>query len=153
MKVTERRLTEIEAAAFALIRNGKARRAWPSASMKVTLDIDLKKFLSVASLAVAGMNEGIEDAASQITELARELAPEDTGALKESGQYILIDSVAPNAVSFEVRFGDDLPDARAVFQEFGTVNHDPQAYLTPAVKEIKVGAIVSKAIKKRIKQG
>jgi len=150
--VTKRTLSKLEALIFAGVRGGKPRQAWPGSRMSVTLDIDLSKFIALPALAIAGMNEGILDAVEQITEKARLDAPELTGELKASGRYVELQNDS-NAVSYEIRFGDDLPDARAVFQEFGTVHHGPQAYLYPAVKAIKVGKIVSKAIEKRIKTG
>lgn len=146
------RLTKPQAAAFALIRGGKPRQAWPGRYMNMTVDIDLSRFVMFPSLAIAGMNDGLLEAVEAITEKARKDAPKETGALKASGRYIELPNTS-NALTYEIRFGDDLPDARAVFQEFGTKRHDPKPYLYPAVRQIKIAGIVSKAIKKKIKEG
>lgn len=85
---------------------------------------------------------GRKQAADYIADLAQQLAPEDTGDLKKSKR------VAPGQEpgSWEVRFGDDLPDIRAVAQEYGTPDSAAQPYLTPAVEAIDVGLEVRKRL-------
>ena len=146
------RLTKPQAAAFALIRGGKPRQAWPGRYMNMSIEVDLSRFLMYPALAIAGMNDGLLEAVDAITETARKDAPKRTGELKASGRYVELPNDS-NAVTYEIRFGDNLPDARAVFQEFGTKHHDAKPYLYPAVRQIKIAGIVSKAIKKRVKGG
>jgi hypothetical protein len=82
---------------------------------------------------IADLNETIDAGALalafDIEELASQLAPEDTGDLKASGD--VRDGDRPG--TYEVRFGDGLPDERAAAQEFGTVYSDAQPYIQPAI--------------------
>lgn len=87
--------------------------------------------------------EGVARAGGYIVDLARQLSPVDTGALRAS---IRLEPEQP-ALEMRVSAGKGLPDARAVFQEFGTVNQPPQPYLTPAVRAVSVRREVAKAIK------
>lgn len=69
-----------------------------------------------------------------VGDLAQQLAPEDTGDLKASKQ------VRPGKAqgTWEVSFGEGLPDVRALAQEYGTQEQPAQPYLHPALKEIDV---------------
>lgn len=85
---------------------------------------------------LAGIDDVLAEAAAltavDVGDLARQLAPEDTGALKASGE--VVDGDRPGVTI--VRFGADLPDIRALAQEFGTVFSDAQPYLGPAADAI-----------------
>lgn len=76
-------------------------------------------------------------AAEDAVNLASQLAPIDTGALKDSGKADIV-----GVSEVEISFGNGLPDIRAIAQEFGTVNHPPQPYFFPALKAIKMSAYV-----------
>jgi len=87
------------------------------------------------------IDAGLHQAGELIGDLAQQLAPEDTGALKESKQ------VRQNARGrWEVSFGEGLPDIRAAAQEFGTESMPAQPYLTPAAQAIDVPLEVAKSI-------
>lgn len=70
------------------------------------------------------------ETAADIGTLAEQLSPVDTGALKASKR------VAPQGDDWVVSFGEGLPDARAVYQEYGTSRSPAQPFLTPAVESI-----------------
>lgn len=76
---------------------------------------------------------GLKQAGEDIVNLASQLAPKDTGALSQSGEVRVIDQ---NTV--EVSFGNDLPDERAIAQEFGSPYTPAQPYFYPAIKEIDI---------------
>lgn len=88
---------------------------------------------------LAGLDDAIAEAvaltAVDVGDLARQLAPEDTGDLKASGE--VVDGDRPGVTL--VRFGAGLPDIRALAQEYGTVYSDAQPYLTPAADAIDPG--------------
>ena len=95
----------------------------------------------------AAAARGVARAAGYVADLAQQLAPVDTGALRAS---IRVEPDAP-ALRMQVTAGRGLPDARAVFQEYGAVNQPAQPFLTPAAKAIKVGAEVKAEIRKVLK--
>lgn len=69
----------------------------------------------------------MKDSANRVLSDAQERCPVDTGALKASGKV-----EETGEMSYRVTFGEGLPDARAVYQEFGTTHHPAQPYLGPA---------------------
>lgn len=88
------------------------------------------------------IDEGTAQAAALVGDLAQQLAPEDSGDLKASKR--VVPGARPGV--YEVRFGDGLPDERALAQEYGTVYSAAQPYLTPAVEAIDVPAEVKAAL-------
>jgi hypothetical protein len=123
----------------------KGRKAWPNSTRTIQVDVNLDAFAAFYDEALAAMGEGIYEAAKKILDQAREDAPVDTSALQRSGE------IRPAEGGLMVMFGRDLPDARAVFQEFGTVNHPAQPYLYPAARRVPVVRIVEKTIKSRMR--
>lgn len=123
----------------------KGRKAWPNSTRTIEITEDLSAFYNFYDEALAAMAEGIYEAAKKIREQAAEDAPVDTGALQRSGEIRSAEG------GFMVMFGRDLPDARAVFQEFGTVNHPAQPYLYPAARKVPVVRIVQKTIQSRMR--
>lgn len=87
------------------------------------------------------IDQGIHAAAEMVGDLAQQLAPVDTGALRESK---IVEPVTPG--HWRVSFGRGLPDIRAVAQEFGTRSQPAQPYLTPAAAQIDVDLEVGKAV-------
>lgn len=81
----------------------------------------------------SGMVDALEQGANDVVQLASELAPEDTGALKQSGKTRIV-----NKHTVQITFGEDLPDARAIAQEYGTHIMPAQPYLTPALRAVDV---------------
>ena len=87
------------------------------------------------------INQGIQAAAEHIGDLAQQLAPFDTGELRDSK---VVEQVGPSR--WRVSFGRGLPDIRAVAQEYGTRSSPAQPYLTPAAEQIDVDIEVGKAV-------
>ena len=54
--------------------------------------------------------------------------------------------------SWIVSFGEDLPDERAIYQEYGTIDSPAQPYLAPAVEEIDVTLEVKKQLQALIRR-
>lgn len=76
---------------------------------------------------------GVRRAAGHVADLARQLAPIDTGALRRSIR--VEDGTTDTQVA--VTAGRGLADIRAIAQEFGTVYQPAQPYMTPAARAIK----------------
>jgi HK97 gp10 family phage protein len=91
-----------------------------------------------------GIEEGLEAAGKLIVNLASQLAPEDTGKLKESGDYTVEGKV------LEVSFGNGLSDDRAIAQEYGTMFMPAQPYLSVAVREIDITGEIAQAVMRRL---
>lgn len=93
----------------------------------------------------ANIRNNVPDALLQggkdIVELASQLAPEDTGALKTSGKAELTGNR-----TVEITFGNDLPDDRAQAQEYGTFNMPAQPYLGPAMRAVDIMKYVKEAL-------
>lgn len=92
---------------------------------------DLTNFIRFQNRVKNVVTEGLYEAGKDLHELARQLAPEESGDLKNSGRVIM---TGPYSVT--VSFGNDLPDNRAQAQEYGTVFMPAQPYLSVAVKHI-----------------
>jgi hypothetical protein len=84
---------------------------------------------------VAGMpraiDEGVEETAADVLDERDNLVPIDEGDLLASGTTL---KVADG--HWQVREGDDLPDARAIYTEYGTTNENypVQPHMTPAAE-------------------
>lgn len=89
----------------------------------------------------AAINEGLGQAATHVGDLAQQLAPVDTGELRDSK---IVEQVGPSR--WRVSFGRGLPDVRAVAQEYGTRTSPAQPYLTPAAEQIDEDVEVGKAV-------
>ncbi len=110
----------------------------------VTAEVELQRMLQVTNAIKEGFAEGILQAGKHIVDLASQLAPEDEGLLKASGEAV------PVGDTVLVSFGNGLPDDRAAAQEYGTIYMPAQPYLGPAVKEIDVALEVAIAVRKRL---
>lgn len=95
----------------------------------------------------AAAARGVHRAAGFVADLARQLAPVDTGALRAS---IRVTPDAP-ALRVEVQAGGGLPDARAVYQELGTSRMAASPYLTPAARAIDVRKEVKAELAKALR--
>lgn len=107
-------------------------------------EVDIARLSELLKAIEAGTKEGLLIAGKYIVDLASQLAPEDTGDLKRSGK------VVPTADGIEISFGNDLPDDRAIAQEYGTIYMPAQPYLGPAIKEIDIVGEVAKAVARRL---
>lgn len=95
------------------------------------MPVVLKSNLGALAASIPGLlDSGGEATANDIGDLAQQLAPEKTGDLKRSKK------VAKRGPLWVVSFGDGLPDARAIYQEYGTSRSAAQPFLTPAVRAI-----------------
>lgn len=83
-------------------------------------------------------DRGVHRAAGMVHDLATQLAPEDTGALKASGR---VEPEEPNGGgTYQVIFGGGNSGVDyALYVEFGNdnPNYPAQPFLTPAAREIK----------------
>jgi len=113
-------------------------------TISATMETNLQDFLTVSSAIHEGMTEGITTAAKYILDLATQLAPEDQGDLKRSGE------IGGSGTDITISFGNGLPDDRAVAQEYGTIYMPAQPYLSVAVKEIDVLQVVADAVRRRL---
>jgi len=76
------------------------------------------------------LSEALRETADDIGDLAQQFAPELSGDLKASKQ------VKQQGDDWIVSFGRELPDIRAIVQEYGSESQPAQPYLTPAVEAI-----------------
>lgn len=90
--------------------------------------------------------EGVARAGGYIVDLARQLVPVDTGALKAS---IRLEPEQP-ALQMTVKAGGATAPY-AGYVERGTARSPAQPFLTPAVRAISVRKEVAKAIREAIK--
>lgn len=81
----------------------------------VTVTVNDKRLKEIAKQYNVGLDQALETISQKILKKAKELAPLDTGDLRASG---VVKKDGDKA--YQVRFGDGLPDGRAVYQEFGT---------------------------------
>lgn len=94
------------------------------------------------------IDRGVERAANYVADLASQLAPYDaTANHKHLNESIEVQG-SPGSHRRKVVAGVDLPDARAIYQEYGTPIMEAQPYLTPAAQQIDVKAEVRKEIRK-----
>jgi HK97 gp10 family phage protein len=112
--------------------------------MSVTYKSNLHKIRAGMPGAI---DTGLGRSANHIGDLAQQLAPEETGALKKSK---VVERVKQS--HWRVSFGRGLPDARAVFQEYGTRKMAAQPYLTPAARAIDPKIEVAKSVDELIKR-
>jgi HK97 gp10 family phage protein len=89
---------------------------------------------------------GIERGANLIADVARQLSPVDTGALRDS---IRVEG-GDDALSRKVIAGGDGVDY-AAFVEYGTSVSPAQPYMTPAKEAIDVQAEVAAEIRKLLR--
>jgi hypothetical protein len=75
------------------------------------------------------VDQGTGETAGQVKQVRDQLVHVDTGELKASGRIVRVDSG-----HWEVREGDGLPDARAIYEEYGTSKHPPHPHMTPAAE-------------------
>lgn len=107
----------------------------------MTVTYNNKGLLAIRAGLKDAIDQGLGQAAAHIGDLAQQLAPVDTGALKDSK---VVERVAPG--QWRVSFGRGLPDIRAAAQEYGTRTSPAQPYLTPASAQIDVDVEVGKAV-------
>ncbi|MBK8772186.1 MAG: HK97 gp10 family phage protein [Rhizobiales bacterium] len=91
----------------------------------------------------AACDRGVFQAATMVADLAAQLAPVDTGELRDSGS---VHPSAPNGTStYDVRFTAD----HARFVEYGTTDpsYPAQPFLGPAVRAIDIKRAIRDALK------
>lgn len=93
--------------------------------------LELEGLINFQRIIDSAISDGLFEAGQDLHDLARQLAPEDSGDLKNSGD---VQQLSKTVV--EVSFGNNLPDDRAPAQEYGTMYFPAQPFLTPAAKEI-----------------
>lgn len=95
------------------------------------ITFDNSGFLKVRANIRNNFPEALLQGAKDIVDLASQLAPKDTEALSQSGKAELTGNR-----TVQITFGEDLPDDRAIAQEYGTSVMPAQPYLTPAMNQI-----------------
>jgi HK97 gp10 family phage protein len=113
--------------------------------MRASIILEIDRLVKIERTIDSALSDGLLKAAEHVKELASQLAPKDTGVLSNSGAVAI---TAPRVV--EVSFGNNLPDSRAIVQEFGSVFMPAQPYLIPAVRAIDIDVEVAQLIKKRL---
>lgn len=98
------------------------------------------------ALVKAASARGVQRAAEQVADLARQLSPVDTGALRGS---IRVEPSAPD-VRMYVKAGGRGGVDYAAFVEYGTARAAAQPFLTPAARAIDVRIPVADEIRKAL---
>lgn len=94
---------------------------------------DNSGFLKLKIAIKQNVPDALLQGAQDVVQLASQLAPKDTEALSQSGKAELTGNR-----TVKITFGEALPDARAIAQEYGTSIMPAQPYLTPALREIDI---------------
>ena len=110
--------------------------------MTISVRLNLRGFVRARTGTADAIDRGAKRAAGFVGDLAQQLAPEETGALKASKHVEQRESGV-----YTVSFGRGLPDARAIYQEYGTGRMAAQPYLTPALRQINVTAEIAKELR------
>lgn len=88
------------------------------------------KLLDFAAGLHGAIDAGTEQTAHQVKDTRDPLTPIDTGALRDSGAVVQVASG-----HWQVREGDGLSDARAIYTEYGTEKAPAQPHMTPAAEQ------------------
>ena len=86
--------------------------------------------LAYAAGLPAAIDAGTGETAQQVKDSRDPLTPVDTGGLLNSGKVMQVASG-----HWQVREGDGLPDARAIYTEYGTDKAPAQPHMTPAAEQ------------------
>lgn len=101
----------------------------------VGADIDITVDLAGIDALLSGLEVRvqvlIDKYAALIVARAKQLSPVDTGALRASITSHL------ETMAADITAGEGLPDARAVYMEYGTRYIHPRSYLRPAVEQYR----------------
>jgi len=104
--------------------------------MTIKVDLNLSRLRRVLRGTPAAIDRGAKAYAEAVKELASQLAPYDAESdedhLRDSGEVL----PGEREGTYRVEFGRNLPDKRAIYQEFGTSTMSAQPYLTPALRNI-----------------
>jgi HK97 gp10 family phage protein len=106
------------------------------------MPVDTRGFDRIRAGLPDAIERGIERGANLIADLARQLAPVDTGELRSS--ISVEDGAHPLARRVVASAG------HAAFIEFGTSVSEAQPYLTPARRQIDVQAEVAIEVRKLV---
>lgn len=110
--------------------------------MSVQVRLNLARLRRVIAGEKQAIERGVEKGAEQIAELARQLAPYETGELRES---IHVEPASEGVV----RVVADAP--YAAYVEFGTRKMAAQPFLTPAVRHTNVLAAIATEMQELIR--
>ena len=122
-------------------------KAGSYAIASIRVEFDVEQLLNADVLAADAVADGIEEAANDILEKAQETVPVASGKLRDSGR-VVVDKPTMRA---SIIFGEELPDGRAIFVEYGSVFKEARPFLLPAAAAIPVRSIVLKHLKKVLK--
>lgn len=91
------------------------------------------------------LDAAAKETAQAVLTIRDGLVPEDTGALRESGEIL----AGAQLGHWIVREGAGLPDARARYTEYGTDKAPAQPHMTPAAEQGK--GLLKTNVAKRVK--
>lgn len=91
------------------------------------------------------LDQAAKETATAVLSIRDRYVPEDTGALRESGEVLAGSSLG----HWIVREGAGLPDARSRYTEWGTDKAPAQPHMTPAAEQGK--AVLKANVAKRVK--
>lgn len=95
---------------------------------------------------LAGLDTAIDDGTHETADAVKAardpLTPVDTGDLLASGTVVQVESG-----HWQVREGDGLPDARAIYTEYGTSKAAAQPHMTPAAEQTDTAGIMAAKLK------
>lgn len=92
--------------------------------------------------------DGVQLSAEQMADLASQLAPYDATAQHKHLNESIVVRGQPGDLRWQVVAGEGLPDARAIFNEYGTRDMGAAPYMAPAADAIDVRRNVAAAIER-----
>jgi HK97 gp10 family phage protein len=110
----------------------------------MTVRVNLSGLRTISEALNEAISRGSGRAAHMIADLAAQLAPEKTGALKRSIH------VEPGASPSEWSVVTDVP--YAAFVEYGTADSEAQPFLTPAAEQIDVELEIRREIQRALSE-
>lgn len=102
----------------------------------MSVKYDNKGFIRVKAQIKQNLLPALIKGGEDVRDVAAQLAPVGDGRgghLNATGNV-----VAVNNHTVHITFGENLPDERAIAQEYGTVFMPAQPYLTPALNEVDI---------------
>jgi hypothetical protein len=96
----------------------------------------------------SAISEGLQLSAEQAADLASQLAPYDAAAQHKHLNESIVVRGQPGGLRWQVVAGEGLPDARAVWNEYGTRDMGAAPYLAPSVAAIDAKRNVAEAIER-----
>ncbi len=116
----------------------------PNMALKSTYQIDISPLIDYTNSIPQRKESGLKAAIEALFKEADSRVPELTGALRRSGKT----EVSEDEASLTYGESDEFDDERAVAREFGTVFQRATPYITPALQNVNITAIMAEHILK-----